>query len=140
MRLRGGDDSNDLGKIFMEIVKNKKIYKEEGMRDGRQSDAYEQAGWKIEDLTEELRKKAGNKEYFDEIMRFVDEYIRTERNMLDETRSNKQYHDLGNDGQGDYYDINEHAALVVQLREDLGVDIDPFDNYSEEPFGKRRRM
>jgi hypothetical protein len=62
--------------------------------------------------------------------------------MLDETRSNKQYHDLGNDGQGDYDDTNEHAALVVQLREDLGVDIDPFDNYSEkeEPLGKRRRM
>jgi hypothetical protein len=140
MTLRGGDDSKDLGKIFMEIVKNKKIYKKEGMKDGRQSDAYEHAGWKIEDLTEELRKKAGNKENFDEIMSLVDEYILTERNMNDETRSNKGFHSMGNDAWGDYEETNRHAALVVRLRDELGVDIDPFENYSEEPAGKRRRM
>jgi hypothetical protein len=142
MRLRGGNDSNDLGKIFMEIVKNKKIQAAEGMKDGRQSDAYEQAGWKIEDLTEELRKKANNEEYFDEIMDLVDDYIVTERDMDYETRSNKEYYALGNGGQGDYDAATRHADLVVQLRDDLGVDIDPFNPYDEKPLpsAKRRRM
>jgi hypothetical protein len=112
------------------------------MKHDAQSNAYEQAGWKIEEFTEKLEERVGNKEQFDEIMDLVDDYIVTERDMDYETRSNKEYYALGNGGQGDYDAATRHGDLMVHLRDDLGVDIDPFNPYDEKllPSAKRRRM
>jgi hypothetical protein len=123
MKFRGG--MNDLGRIFMDIVKNKKIYEEESGKNDAQSNAYEQAGWKIEDLTEEMKKTVNNEEKFNKIMNMVDEYIYTEKDQKRELESNRIYYNEGNGGQGDYYAQNAHAEVLIMLRDELGVDIDP---------------
>jgi len=139
LRFRGGDKSADLGRIFMEIVKNMKIYKEEGMKHHAQSNAYQNAGWEIEELTEELREKIHNQEKFDEIMDLIDKYIFIEHEMQEELKMNRSYYELGNSGQGYYQAQNEHDKFIVQLREAFDIDINPDDTVIEEPSGKRRR-
>ena len=136
MKFRGG--YNDLGQIFLEIVKNKKIYDNENSNYNyhRQSGPSEQAGWKIEDLTAELEQKVGNKERFKEIMDNIDYFISTQSAQDSEIALNKTHQDSGNGGQG-YYDAqNDHAEVILKLR-DLGVDV---VYESEEPETKRRKM
>lgn len=138
MKLRGG--YNDLGQIFLDIVKNKKVYDKENSNYNyhRQSEQSEQAGWELEDLKAELEQKVGNKERFNQIMDNVDYFISTELAQDAELALNKTHNDLGNGGQG-YYDAqNDHAEVIVKLR-DLGVDV-VYEPTSDEPETKRRKM
>ena len=117
--IRGG--MNDLGGIFLEIVKNRKIYKEEGMKHDAQSKEFEAAGWNIEELTEELKTKINDDAKFAEVMELLDEYEDL-KNMRDyeveenEARDNK-------DGQGSYSAQTDYANLCVNLRDEYGVDV-----------------
>jgi hypothetical protein len=118
-KLRGG--MNDLGGIFLEIVKNKKIYKEEGMKHDAQSKEFEAAGWNIEELTQELKTKINDDAKFAEVMELLDEYEHL-KNMRDyeveenDARKNK-------DNQGLYSAQTDYAILCVKLRDEYGVDV-----------------
>jgi hypothetical protein len=119
-KLRGG--TNHLGEVFLEIIKNKKIYQEEGMKHDAQSKEYEKAGWNIEDLTEELKKAINNDVKFGKVMELLDEYEYTKRNYENELEENDARENK--DGQGEYMAQNEWSKFVVELRDDYGIDVD----------------
>ena len=119
MNFRGG--MNDLGQIFLDIVKNKKIYEEEGSKHDAQSDEYQDAVWKIEELTKKLKEMVGEKRA-NEIIDLVDEYADSKTFADDEIETNKAYYAVGNGGQGDYDYQNDHDAVIIKLRDKLGVD------------------
>ena len=119
-KLRGG--MNHLGEVFLQLVKNKKIYKEEGMKHDAQSKQYEEAGWKIEDLTEELKTAINDPVKFDKVMALLDEYEYTRGEYENELKENNARENK--DNQGEYWAQNEYAKLIVELRDDYGIDID----------------
>lgn len=119
-KLRGG--TNHLGEVFLEIIKNKKIYQEEGMKHDAQSKEYEKAAWNIEDLTEELKKAINDDVKFGKVMELLDEYEYTKRNYENELEENDARENK--DGQGEYMAQNEWSKLVVELRDDYGIDVD----------------
>jgi len=119
-KLRGG--TNHLGEVFLGIIKNKKIYKEEGMKHDAQSKQYEEAGWNIEDLTEELKKAINNDVKFGKVMELLDEYEYTKRNYENELEENDARENK--DGQGEYRAQNEWSKLVVELRDDYGIEVE----------------
>lgn len=119
-KLRGG--RNHLGEVFLEIIKNKKIYQEEGMKHYAQSKEYEKAGWNIEDLTEELKKAINNDVKFGKVMELLDEYEYTKRNYENELEENDARENK--DGQGEYRAQNEWSKLVVELRDDYGIEVE----------------
>jgi hypothetical protein len=119
-KLRGG--TNHLGEVFLGIIKNKKIYKEEGMKYDAQSKQYEEAGWNIEDLTEELKKAINNDVKFGKVMELLDEYEYTKRNYENELEENDARENK--DDQGEYLAQNEWSKLVVELRDDYGIEVE----------------
>jgi hypothetical protein len=119
-KLRGG--MNHLGEVFLGIIKNKKIYKEEGMKHDAQSKQYEEAGWNIEDLTEELKTAINDDVKFGKVMELLDEYEYIKRNYENELEENDARENK--DGQGEYWAQNEWSKLVVELRDDYGIDVE----------------
>ncbi len=119
-KLRGG--MNHLGEVFLEIIKNKKIYKEEGMKHDAQSKQYEEAGWKIEELTEELKTAINDDVKFGKVMELLDEYEYIKRNYENELEENNARENK--DDQGEYWAQNEWSKLVVELRDDYGIDVE----------------
>ena len=113
---------NHLGEVFLEIIKNKKIYKEEGMKHDAQSKQYEEAGWKIDELTEELKTAINDDVKFARVMELLDEYDYTKRSYEKELEENASRENK--DGQGEYWAQNEWSKLVVELRDDYGIDVD----------------
>jgi hypothetical protein len=118
-KLHGG--MNDLGKIFLELAKNKKIYEEEGLKNDAQSNTYEQAGWKIEELTGELREKINDDVKFDEVMKLLEDYESSKNMYESEIKANKMRDKQ--DSQGEYWAQNEHSILLNTLNEEYGVDV-----------------
>jgi hypothetical protein len=119
-KLRGG--MNHLGEVFLGIIKNKKIYKEEGMKHDAQSKQYEEAGWNIEELTEELKTAINDDVKFDKVMELLDEYEYTKRNYENELEENDARENK--DDQGEYLAQNEWSKLVVELRDDYGIEVE----------------
>ena len=119
-KLRGG--MNHLGEVFLGIIKNKKIYKEEAMKHDAQSKQYEEAGWNIEELTEELKTAINDPVKFDKVMALLDEYEYTRGEYENELKENNARENK--DNQGEYWAQNEYAKLIVELRDDYGIDID----------------
>jgi hypothetical protein len=119
-KLRGG--TNHLGEIFLEIVKNKKIYEEEGMKHDAQSRQYQDAGMNIEELTEELKTAINDDVKFKRVMELLDEYEYTKESYEREIQENEARENK--DGQGEYWAQNEYAKLIVELRDDYGIDVD----------------
>jgi hypothetical protein len=119
-KLRGG--MNHLGEVFLGIIKNKKIYKEEGMKHDAQSKKYEEAGWNIEELTEELKTAINDDVKFDKVMELLDEYEYTKRNYENELEENDARENK--DDQGEYLAQNEWSKLVVELRDDYGIEVE----------------
>jgi hypothetical protein len=119
-KLRGG--MNHLGEVFLGIIKNKKIYKEEAMKHDAQSKQYEEAGWNIEELTEELKTAINDPVKFDKVMALLDEYEYTKESYERELKENDARENK--DSQGEYWAQNEYAKLIVELRDDYGIDID----------------
>jgi hypothetical protein len=114
---------NHLGKVFLEIIKNKKIFQEEeaGKHDA-QSKEYEEAGMNIEELTEELKTAINDDVKFDKVMTLLDEYEYTKENYERELQSNEARENK--DGQGEYWAQNEWSKLVVELRYECGIEVD----------------
>jgi hypothetical protein len=119
-KLRGG--MNHLGEVFLEIIKNKKIYKEEGMKHDAQSKQYEEAGWKIEELTEELKTAINDDVKFGKVMELLDEYEYIKKNYENELEENDARENK--DDQGEHWAQNEWSKLVVELRDDYGIDVE----------------
>jgi hypothetical protein len=119
-KLRGG--TNHLGEVFLGIIKNKKIYEEEGMKHDAQSKEYEKAGWNIEDLTEELKTALNDDVKFDKVMTLLDEYEYTKKSYERELEENEARENK--DGQGEYMAQNQWSELVVELRDEYGIDVD----------------
>lgn len=119
-KLRGG--TNHLGEVFLGIIKNKKIYEEEGMKHDAQSKQYEEAGWNIEELTEELKTAINDDVKFDKVMTLLDEYEYTKESYERELQENEARENK--DGQGEYYAQNEWSKLVVELRDNYGIDVE----------------
>jgi len=119
-KLRGG--TNHLGQVFLEIIKNKKIYQEEGMKHDAQSRQYEDAGMNIEELTEELKTLINDDVKFKRVMELLDEYEYTKESYERELQENEARENK--DSQGEYWAQNEYAKLIVELRDDYGIDVD----------------
>jgi len=119
-KLCGG--TNHLGEVFLGIIKNKKIYEEEGMKHDAQSKEYEKAGWNIEDLTEELKTALNDDVKFDKVMTLLDEYEYTKKSYERELEENEARENK--DGQGEYMAQNQWSELVVELRDEYGIDVD----------------
>jgi hypothetical protein len=119
-KLCGG--TNHLGEVFLGIIKNKKIYEEEGMKHDAQSRQYEDAGMNIEELTEELKTAINDDVKFKRIMELLDEYEYTKESYERELQENEARENK--DGQGEYWAQNEYAKLIVELRDDYGIDVD----------------
>jgi len=119
-KLRGG--MNHLGEVFLRIIKNKKIYKEEGMKHDAQSKQYEEAGWNIEELTEELKTALNDDVKFGRVMELLDEYEYTKESYERELEENEARENK--DGQGEYQAQNEWSNLVVELRDEYGIDVE----------------
>jgi hypothetical protein len=119
-KLRGG--MNHLGEVFLGIIKNKKIYKEEGMKHDAQSKQYEEAGWNIEELTEELKTALNNDVKFGRVMELLDEYEYTKESYERELEENEARENK--DGQGEYRAQNQWSELVVELRDEYGIDVE----------------
>jgi hypothetical protein len=131
-KFHGG--TNDLGRIFNDIVINKKIYNKESENDA-QSNALEQAGWKIEELTEELKTKLNDDKKVKEILEKADDYIRTEEAANREIESNKN---ADTSGQGNYDDQNSLHEFIEELRTILGDE--DFNPYSTPAKTKAREL
>jgi hypothetical protein len=119
-KLFGG--TNHLGEVFLGIIKNKKIYEEEGMKHDAQSRQYEDAGMNIEELTKELKTAINDDVKFKRIMELLDEYEYTKESYERELQENEARENK--DGQGEYWAQNEYAKLIVELRDDYGIDVD----------------
>lgn len=119
-KLRGG--TNHLGEVFLGIIKNKKIYQEEGMKHDAQSKEYQDAGYNIEELTEELKTAINDDVKFDKVMELLDEYDYTKKSYERELEANNARENK--DGQGEYTAQNQWSELVVELRDEYGIDVD----------------
>jgi hypothetical protein len=119
-KLRGG--MNHLGEVFLEIIKNKKIYEEEGMKHDAQSNKYQEAGWNIEELTEELKTAINDDVKFAKVMELLDDYEYTKRDYERELEENEARDNK--DGQGNYSAQNEWSKLIIELRDDYGIDVE----------------
>lgn len=119
-KLRGG--TNHLGEVFLGIIKNKKIYEEEGMKHDAQSKEYQDAGYNIEDLTEELKTALNDDVKFKRVMTLLDEYEYTKESYERELEENEARENK--DGQGEYMAQNQWSELVVELRDEYGIDVD----------------
>lgn len=119
-KLRGG--TNHLGEVFLGIIKNKKIYQEEGMKHDAQSKEYQDAGYNIEELTEELKTAINDDVKFDKVMELLDEYDYTKKSYERELEANNARENK--DGQGEYMSQNQWSELVVELRDEYGIDVD----------------
>jgi len=119
-KLCGG--TNHLGEVFLEIIKNKKIHQEEGMKHDAQSKEYEKAGWNIEELTEELKTAINDDVKFKRVMELLDDYEYL-KNMNDqEVEANNSREKK--DSQGEYWAQNEYATFLVELRDEYGIELD----------------
>jgi hypothetical protein len=119
-KLCGG--TNHLGEVFLEIIKNKKIYEEEGMKHDAQSRQYEDAGMNIEELTEELKTAINDDVKFKRVMELLDDYEYL-KNMNDqEVEANNSREKK--DSQGEYWAQNEYATFLVELRDEYGIELD----------------
>ena len=103
---RGG--INHLGEVFLEIIKNQN---EAGTNDE-----------KIEQLKEQLRTAINDEVKFDKVMVLLDDYEYVKRNYENELEANKARDKK--DSQGEYWAQNEYAKLIVELRDDYGIEID----------------
>jgi len=144
-KVRGGTKKS-LAKIFFEMVEQTRRRDSEAAKHHAQSNAYEQASWKLEDLKEELKDVVKDDEKCDEILGLVHRYIGSEDSLFRELRSNQAYYDQGGLGQGEYWATNDHAEFVVWLRDEYGIDIDdieaeptPRDVSVEESPRKKKR-
>jgi len=119
-KLRGG--TNHLGEVFLGIIKNKKIYEEEAMKHDAQSRQYEDAGMNIEELTEELKTALNDDVKFKRVMTLLDEYEYTKESYERELKENAARENQ--DNQGEYWAQTQWSELVVELRDEYGIDVD----------------
>jgi len=122
MKFRGG--MNDLGEIFMKLVKNqKKLDAEEEKQEDAQSPYRQDVDEEREKLIAELHTKVNDDETEKEILGFVREYIQKESSMDAEIKYNKS--SGSGDAQGDSRDTLEYYEFLSMLEDDYDINTNP---------------
>jgi translation elongation factor EF-G len=128
--IRGG--ANNLGRIFLELVENKRIFDKEALDENNhaQTRAYQTAGENMDDLMEELHKNTNLTK--DEIKELMNEYMYKDDSMKIEKRAHKE---SGSSGQGEHISFDIYLEFIDKLDTEHGINVFKFRESSK----KRKR-